>query len=298
MTERIIAAEPVDHKSPAHPPGRGIALAVILACQLMVILDATVVSIALPDIRGDLHFSPTSLAWVLNAYTLAFGGLLLLGGRAGDILGRRRVLVAGIVVFTVASLLGGIATSAGLLVAARVLQGVGAALAAPSTLALITTNFPEGPERNRAIALYSAVSGSGAALGLIAGGLLTDAASWRWVLFINLPIGAAAVVLAPRYIQESERHPGRFDLAGALTSTAGMAALVYGFIRSPPTAGAMGSRSPRSVWPPRCWPRSLSWSRGPGSPSRRCGCSPTATGPGASSPCCSSLPPCSACFSS
>ncbi len=208
-----------------HP---GLALAVIAGAQLMVVLDATIVNIALPHIQGPLHFSTTGLSWVLNAYTLTFGGLLLLGGRAGDILGRRRVFITGILLFSLASLLGGLATSSGWLLTARALQGVGGAIA----LALITTNFPEGPQRNRAFGVYAAVSGSGAAVGLLAGGMLTEWLSWRWVLFVNVPIGILIALAAPLYIAESERRPGRFDISGALTSTAGMVALVYGFIRA------------------------------------------------------------------
>src|SRR6266540_1004782 len=214
-----------------HP---GLALAVIAGAQLMVVLDATIVNIALPHIQQALRFSTTSLSWVLNAYTLTFGGLLLLGGRAGDILGRRRVFVTGILLFILASLLGG-----------RALQGVGGAIASPTALALITTNFAEGPERNRAFGVFAAVSGSGAAVGLIAGGMLTSWLSWRWVLFVNVPIGIAIALLARLYINESEPQPGRFDLGGALTSTAGMAALVYGFIRAAQEgwrdAGTVGS---------------------------------------------------------
>ena len=225
-----------------HP---GLALAVIAGAQLMVVLDATIVNIALPHIQQALRFSTTSLSWVLNAYTLTFGGLLLLGGRAGDILGRRRVFVTGILLFILASLLGGFATSAGWLLAARALQGVGGAIASPTALALITTNFAEGPERNRAFGVFAAVSGSGAAVGLIAGGMLTSWLSWRWVLFVNVPIGIAIALLARQYINESEPQPGRFDLGGALTSTAGMAALVYGFIRDAQEgwrdAGTVGS---------------------------------------------------------
>lgn len=216
-------------EAPRHHPG--LALTVILACQLMVILDATIVNIALPDIQGDLDFSPAKLAWVVNAYTLAFGGLLLLGGRTGDILGRRKVFTLGIVVFTVASFVGGFATNDTWLLAARALQGAGAAFAAPSTLALLNTNF-EGAERTKALSIYSAVSGAGMAFGLIVGGLLTDWLSWRSVLFINVPIGLAILVLAPLYVRQPERHPGRFDLGGALTSTLGMVSLVYGFIRA------------------------------------------------------------------
>ncbi|WP_427919579.1 MFS transporter [Streptomyces sp. cg40] len=212
-----------------HP---GIALAVIAACQLMVVLDATIVNIALPHIQAALSFSTTDLTWVVSAYTLTFGGLLLLGGRAGDILGRRRVFITGILLFTFASLLGGLAQEPWQLLAARVLQGVGGAIASPTSLALITTTFPEGPERNRAFGVFAAVSAGGGAIGLLAGGMLTEWLDWRWVLFVNVPIGLLIAVLTPLYINESERHTGRFDIAGALTSTAGMASLVYGFIRA------------------------------------------------------------------
>ncbi|MFJ6436967.1 MFS transporter [Streptomyces sp. NPDC091416] len=210
----------------------GIALAVIAACQLMVVLDSTIVNIALPHIQDALSFSTTDLSWVLSAYTLTFGGLLLLGGRAGDILGRRRVFMAGILVFTLASLLGGFAQEPWQLLAARALQGIGGAIASPTSLALITTTFPEGPERNRAFGVFAAVSAGGGAIGLLAGGLLTEWLDWRWVFFVNVPIGVLIAVLAPLYINESERHPGRFDISGALTSTLGMASLVYGFIRA------------------------------------------------------------------
>jgi EmrB/QacA subfamily drug resistance transporter len=198
----------------------------------MVVLDGTVVYVALPKIQADLGFTPTGLSWVVNLYTLAFGGLLLLGGRAGGLLGQRRVFVAGIALFGVASLAGGLATAEWALLAARTVQGVGAALAAPSALALIPANFEEGPARTRAIGVYTAVAASGAALGLILGGVLSDWASWRWVLFINVPIAVAVVLVAPGSVRETPRLPGRLDLAGALTSTGGMIALVYGLIRA------------------------------------------------------------------
>jgi len=211
---------------------RNIALVVIAITQLMVVLDATIVNIALPHIQTALSFSTTELSWVLNAYTLTFGGLLLLGGRAGDILGRRRVLMTGIVLFIVASLLGGFAQEPWQLLAARVLQGIGGAIASPTALALVTATFPEGPERNRAFGVFAGVSAGGAAIGLLAGGMLTEWLDWRWVFFVNVPIGALILLLAPRFIDESERHTGRFDIAGAITSTLGMASLVYGFIRA------------------------------------------------------------------
>jgi EmrB/QacA subfamily drug resistance transporter len=205
---------------------------VILATYLMIILDATVVITALPKIAERLDFSPAALSWVQSAYALAFGGLLLLGARMGDILGRRRTFVAGIALFTVASLAGGLAQTQAWLLTARALQGVGAAIAAPSSLALLTTNFREGPERRRALAAYGAVASGGGSVGLVLGGMLTDWISWRWGLWINVPVGAALIWLAPRVLAETERRPGHFDLPGAAASTAGMAALVYGFVHA------------------------------------------------------------------
>ena len=235
MTSPLTASRdtaPPAHRSPVVRGASTIALVLILTTQLMVILDATIVTIALPDIQNTLHFTPTSLSWVQNIYSLTFGGLLLLGARAGDILGRRRVLIGGIVLFTVASLLGGLAQSSEWLLIARAAQGVGAAIAAPSTLALLTASFSEGPQRLKAIGLYSAVTSGGASVGLVLGGMLTDWASWRWSLLVNVPIGIALVLLAPRYLPETERQPGRFDLSGAITSTLGMSSLVYGFVRA------------------------------------------------------------------
>jgi EmrB/QacA subfamily drug resistance transporter len=217
------------------PPGPhrpGLALAVILACQLMVILDATVVSIALPGIQRTLHFSTANLSWVQNAYLLAFGGLLLLGGRSGDILGRRRLLTAGIALFTLASLLGGLAQTPAELLAARAVQGIGAATAAPNTLALIVSTYRELDQRARAIGLFSSMSAGGAAVGMILGGVLTSYFSWRSVMFINVPFGLAVVLLAPRLIVEPERHRSRLDVTGALTATLGTGTLVYAFIRA------------------------------------------------------------------
>jgi EmrB/QacA subfamily drug resistance transporter len=206
----------------------GLALVVIAAAQLMVVLDATIVNVALTHIRAALGFSDSGLEWVVNAYALTFGGFLLLGGRAGDILGRRRVFIGGIILFSLASLLGGFATSEGWLLAARAVQGLGGAIVAPTSLSLVTTTFPEGPQRNRAFGVVSAMAIAGAAVGLIAGGLLTTYASWRWVLFVNVPIGIVVALVAPRVLAESQRHTGRFDLPGAITGTGGLAALVYG----------------------------------------------------------------------
>ena len=211
-------------------------LAIILVSYLMIVLDVSIVINALPKIYHALGFSPTGLSWVQNAYTLSFGGLLLLGARAGDILGRRRMFVVGIALFTGASLAAGLAQSAAWLLAARSLQGVGAAIAAPSTLALLTASFPEGPERTRAVAYYGAVAGGGGSVGLVLGGVLTDWLSWRWGLFINVPIGIALMLAAPRALPESERRSGHFDLAGAASSTLGMFAFVYGIVRAA-TAG-------------------------------------------------------------
>jgi EmrB/QacA subfamily drug resistance transporter len=198
----------------------------------MVVLDATIVNVALHDIKNALGFSSAGLSWVVNAYTLTFGGLLLLGARAGDILGRRRVFLAGIALFSLASLAGGFAQNPGELLAARAVQGIGGALASPSALALLMVMFPGARERTRAIGLYTAVSIGGAAVGLIAGGMLSEWASWRWVLFVNVPIGLAVLILARATLPETDRQPGRFDLAGALTSTIGMSALVYGFVNA------------------------------------------------------------------
>jgi EmrB/QacA subfamily drug resistance transporter len=209
-----------------------LVLIVVLTCQLMVVLDGTIVNIALPQIRDALGFSTANLSWVLNAYTLSFGGLLLLGARAGDILGRRTTFAWGIALFTGASLLGGFAQNSSELLIARAAQGVGGALASPAALALLMSMFSDGRERTRAIGLYTAVSVGGSAVGLIAGGILVQLVSWRWVLFVNVPIGVVVVILARMVLPETPRHRGVFDLTGALTSTVGMASLVYGFVRA------------------------------------------------------------------
>jgi EmrB/QacA subfamily drug resistance transporter len=210
----------------------GLALLVIATAQLMVVLDATIVNVALPHIERALGFSGSGLEWVVNAYAVTFGGLLLLGGRAGDILGRRRVFVFGLLLFSGASLLGGFATSEWWLLTARAVQGVGGAVIAPTALALITTNFPEGAERNRAFGVYAAMAGAGSAVGLLLGGILTTYVSWRWVLFVNVPIGILVAAAAPRVLSESPRRPGRIDVAGAVTGTGGVALLVYGLSKA------------------------------------------------------------------
>ena len=223
------AASSAAGTSTGSPPRRlGLALAVIATAQLMVVLDATIVNVALPHIQTALGFSGTNLEWVVNAYALAFGGLLLLGGRSGDLLGRRRIFIFGILLFSLASLLGGFATSQAWLLGARVLQGVGGAFAAPTALSLIAVTFPEGQPRNRAMGVYAAMSVAGGAVGLIAGGLLVQYLDWRWVFWVNVPIGLLVAFFATRVLPESERRRGAFDLPGAITGSLGLASLVYG----------------------------------------------------------------------
>ncbi len=220
-------------------------LFVILTAQLMVVLDGTIVNVALPHIQAGLHFSGSGLSWVLNAYILTFGGLLLLGARAGDLLGRRRAFLIGIALFSASSLMGGLAVAGWMLLAARAAQGIGAALAAPAALSLLTSVFPDGQARVRAIALYTTVSAAGAATGLVAGGILTQLASWRWVMFVNVPIGIAILAFGRIAVSETERRRGRFDLVGALTSTLGMTGLVLGLV----DAGADGWTAAATVAP-------------------------------------------------
>jgi len=189
------------------------------------------VNTALPHIQQALHFSGTGLEWVVTGYAVTFGGLLMLGGRAGDILGRRRMFSAGILAFSLASLLAGLATTSWLLITARVLQGAAAAFVAPAALSLITVTFPEGRLRTRALGVYAAMTGMGGGVGVVAGGLLTTYASWRWVFFVNVPIGLALALGARYAIPESQRHPRRWDLPGAVTGTVGFALLIYGLTR-------------------------------------------------------------------
>jgi EmrB/QacA subfamily drug resistance transporter len=206
----------------------GVALLVIATAQLMVTLDATIVTVALPHIQTGLGFSGTGLEWVVNAYVLTLGGLLLLGGRAGDLFGRRRMFITGLLLFSAASLAGGLATSQAWLLAARAVQGAGGAIVAPTALSLIATTFPEGRARNRGMGVYAAMSVAGGVIGLVAGGLLVTYASWQWVLFVNVPIGIAAALGALAVLPGAASRPGRFDVPGAVTGTGGMAALVYG----------------------------------------------------------------------
>ncbi|MGA8847557.1 MAG: MFS transporter [Nocardioides sp.] len=218
----------------------GWALVVISIAQLMVVLDGTITNIALPFIGSDLGINQANLSWIVTGYALAFGGLLLLGGRLGDLYGRRRIFILGLTVFALASALGGLAQNEAMLLSSRALQGVGAAMAAPTALALITTTFPAGPLRNRAFAVYAAMSGAGAAVGLILGGYLTgldsvlgfELSGWRLTFLINTPIGLIAAALAPRFLPESAAGRGRLDVPGAITATSGLLGLVYGLTRA------------------------------------------------------------------
>src|ERR1700754_2432321 len=212
---------------------RWLALALLALAQFVVVLDASIVNVALPSIGKALDFSQDNLSWVVNAYTLTFGGFLLLGGRMADLLGRRRLFVAGLVLFAGASLAGGLAQSDIWLIAARAVQGLGAALLSPAALSLVTHIFEEGAERNKALGVWGAVAGSGGAAGVLLGGMLTEWAGWEWVLFVNVPIGLAAAFLAPRLLPES-RNEGerRFDIAGAVTITAGLSLLVYTLVNA------------------------------------------------------------------
>ena len=240
--------------TPAKELHLGWALVLISIAQLMIVLDATISNIALPYIQKDLGFSDPGLTWVVTIYALTFGGLLLLGGRLGDLYGRRRMFAIGLIIFSIASLIGGIAESQFMILAGRALQGVGGALASPAALALITTTFPAGPQRNRAMAVYAAMSGAGAAVGLILGGWLTGTSldvfgifidGWRLTFLINVPIGIIAALLATRLLMESKANPSGLDIPGAITGTAGLLALVYGL--SSAGNAAYGWDSPRTI---------------------------------------------------
>lgn len=227
--------------------GLGLSLLVIATAQLMLVLDDTIANIALPSIQRELDVPAAILPWVINAYILAFGGLLLFGGRVGDLFGRRRVFRAGLVLFTLASLLGGLGLNAEMLIGARALQGLGAALTAPNALALIATNFPVGKPRNSAMAVYGAMSALGITIGVLLGGVLTGTLGWRWVFFINIPIGLA-VLAGSGFLAEGERNPGRLDVPGALTGTGAMVALTRGITHAAEqgwgnmvTLGALGA---------------------------------------------------------
>jgi len=217
----------------AASPGsrKGLALALLALTQFVIVLDASIVNVALPSIGRALDFNQDDLSWVVNAYTLTFGGFLLLGGRLADLLGRRRVFIAGLILFSLASLAGGLAQSDVWLIAARAVQGLGAAIISPAALSLVTTMFAEGAERNRALGVWGAVAGSGGAAGVLLGGILTQYAGWEWVLFVNVPIGLAAAFVSPRLLPESrDEGPRVFDVAGATTVTAGLALFVYALV--------------------------------------------------------------------
>jgi EmrB/QacA subfamily drug resistance transporter len=210
-----------------------LALALLAMTQFVIVLDASIVNVALPSIGEDLHFSQENLSWVVNAYTLTFGGFLLLGGRLADLLGRRRMFIAGLLLFGIASLAGGLSASEGQLIAARAIQGLGAALISPAALSIVTTTFSEGAERNKALGVWGAVAGAGGAAGVLLGGVLTEFLGWEWVLWVNVPIALIAAALAPRLLLES-RHPTAtsFDIPGAVSVTAGLALLVYGLVNT------------------------------------------------------------------
>ncbi len=214
------------------PRAKSLALMLLAMTQFVIVIDASIVNVALPSIGAHLHFSRPDLSWVVNAYTLTFGGFLLLGGRLSDLLGRRRMFMTGLVLFSLASLAGGLAQSEAWLIVARAVQGLGAAIVSPAALSIITTTFAEGAERNRALGIWGAVAGAGGAAGVLLGGILTSGLSWRWVLFVNVPIGIAAAALAPRLLVESRSDDGTegFDLPGAVTVTAGLALLVYAVV--------------------------------------------------------------------
>ncbi len=214
------------------PRAKSLALLLLAMTQFVIVIDASIVNVALPSIGAHLHFARADLSWVVNAYTLTFGGFLLLGGRMADLLGRRRMFMLGLVLFSVASFAGGVAQSEGWLIAARAIQGLGAAIVSPAALSIITTTFAEGAERNRALGIWGAVAGAGGAAGVLLGGILTSGLSWRWVLFVNVPIGVIAAMLAPRTLLESRAEGGAktFDLPGAVTVTAGLALLVYAVV--------------------------------------------------------------------
>src|SRR5580765_6388016 len=208
---------------------RWLALILLCSAQFVVVLDASIVNVALPTIGEALDFSEGNLPWVVNAYVLTFGGFLLLGGRAADLLGRRRVFMAGLVLFALASLAGGLATTSGQLIAARAVQGLGAAILSPAALSIVTTTFRDGAERNKALGVWGAVAGSGGAAGVLLGGILTDGLGWEWVLWVNVPVSLIAFALTPRLVAESraEGETRAFDVAGAVSVTAALSVLVY-----------------------------------------------------------------------
>src|SRR3954452_1080721 len=224
----------MDSASTSSSTNRWAVLVVVCLAQFMVILDATIVNVALPSIQRGLHFSATDLQWVINAYTLVFGGFLLLGGRMADLLGRKRLFVAGATLFAIASVVNGLAQSPGMLIAGRALQGLGGALISPAALSIITTTFPDNRERTRALGVWSAIAAGGGAFGLLLGGVLTEALSWEWIFIVNVPIGIATLLAALRWVPESRGNLGQraFDIAGAVTVTLGLVVLVYAIVQA------------------------------------------------------------------
>jgi EmrB/QacA subfamily drug resistance transporter len=227
----VAARRPTVHGHGVNP---WLVLVLVCMAQFMVILDATIVNVALPSIQADLEMSNADLQWIVNAYTLVFGGFLLLGGRAGDLVGRKRIFLAGVVIFTVASLLNGLSTSSEMLIVCRGLQGLGAALVAPAALSIITTTFAEGAERAKAMSVWAAIAVGGGAVGLVLGGVLVDYFSWPWIFYVNIPVGIAVFVASLRYVPESkdERSHKAFDVAGAVTVTSGLLILVYAIVKA------------------------------------------------------------------
>ncbi len=213
---------------------KGMALLLLCLVQFMVVLDIAIVNVALPTIKNALDFNETDLSWVINAYTLTFGGLLLLGGRVADLVGRRRMFMIGLVVFSGASLVCGLSTSETMLITARAVQGVGAAMISPAALSILMTTFAEGPERNKALGVWGAIAGSGGAAGVLLGGILTQYVSWSWIFYINVPVGLAVLIAAPRFLRESKVEGGTrsFDVLGAVLATGGLSLLVYGLVQT------------------------------------------------------------------
>jgi EmrB/QacA subfamily drug resistance transporter len=245
MTETAGVTANTTPSTPERATNRWLILVIACLAQFMVVLDATVVNVALPSIQRGLHFSPSSLPWVVNAYTLIFGGFLLLGGRAGDLLGRKRLFIAGVALFSGASLLNGLAQSSGMLIAGRGLQGLGGALLSPAALSIITTTFTEQEERTKALGVWSAIAAGGGAVGLIMGGVLTQLASWPWIFIVNVPVGVLTLIATLRFVPESRASLGHrsFDLAGAVTVTGGLVVLVYAVVK----AQAFGWGSARTL---------------------------------------------------
>lgn len=223
---------PPIHASVMTPRAKSLALVLLAMTQFVIVIDASIVNVALPTIGRSLSFSHASLSWVVNAYTLTFGGFLLLGGRLADLVGRRRMFIAGLIIFSLASLAGGLAQSEAWLLIARAIQGLGAAIISPAALSILTTTFAEGAERNKALGVWGAVAGAGGAAGVLLGGILTSGLGWQWVLFVNVPIGLAAAALAPRILLESRARAdgASFDIPGAVTVTAGLSLLVYALV--------------------------------------------------------------------